>query len=158
MLRGKDVTRAVTVPVSAGLLADVDSYHEALTSYRAGDVGPIVEQISVASTDALLNARVLVADLRQLREQWMEAAKPRPGSQLSRLIAFALRQPVFTASAAADHLGIAAPNAYPHLRKLVELDILQQKTEYKMGQVYRSDDVLRAVDHFAERAGRRRGV
>src|SRR4029453_10153116 len=60
MLRGKDITRSVTVPVSAGLLTDVNAYHDALTSYRAGDIEPIVEQIAVASDDAIRNAKALV--------------------------------------------------------------------------------------------------
>lgn len=42
MLRRRGVTRNVAVPVSAGLLADVDGYHRALTAYREGDVNPIV--------------------------------------------------------------------------------------------------------------------
>ncbi len=37
MLRSKALTRSVTVPVSAGLLADTGAYFEALTAYREGD-------------------------------------------------------------------------------------------------------------------------
>ena len=43
MLRNKGLTRQVTVPVSAGLLADTDAYFAALTSYRDGDAAPIVD-------------------------------------------------------------------------------------------------------------------
>ncbi|KRC63186.1 hypothetical protein ASE14_02415 [Agromyces sp. Root81] len=156
MLRGKDITRSVTVPVSAGLLTDVNAYHDALTAYRAGDVEPIVEQMAVASDDAIRNARTLVDQLRETITGWREMAKPRTGSQLEKLLDYAARQPVFTAATASADLGIGTTNIYPHLRKLAELGILEQKSEYKIGQVWRSDEVLGALDQFAERASRRR--
>src|SRR5690625_296379 len=36
MLRQRGLTRNVAVPVSAGLLGDVEGYHQALTAYCAG--------------------------------------------------------------------------------------------------------------------------
>lgn len=155
MLRGKDLTRAVTVPISAGLLTDVSGYHEALTSYRRGDLEPIVRQFAEASADAISNSNVLIGELRETAAAWANRAKPRPGSQLERVLSYAARQPVFTAGTLAAALAIAAPNVYPHLRKLAELGILKQKPEHKIGQVWRADDVLQALDRFAERAGRR---
>ena len=157
MLRGKDITRSVTVPVSAGLLTDVNAYHDALDAYRAGEVGPIVEQMSIASDDAIRNARTLIAQLRDTTAGWRETVKPRTGSQLEKVLDYAARQPVFTAASASADLGIGATNIYPHLRRLAELGVLKQKAEYKMGQVWRADEVLVALDEFAERAGRRRG-
>jgi Fic family protein len=156
MLRGKDITRSVTVPVSAGLLTDVSAYHDALGAYRAGDVEPIIEQLALASDDAIQNARALIARLRDTTARWRDTAKPRTGSQLEQVLDYAARQPVFTAATAAADLGIGTTNIYPHLRRLADLGILKQKTEYKMGQVWRSDEVLVALDEFAERAGRRR--
>lgn len=43
MLRSSGTTRQVTVPVSAGLLADPEGYFDALDEYRAGNPVPIVE-------------------------------------------------------------------------------------------------------------------
>ena len=156
MLRGKDITRSVTVPVSAGLLTDVNAYHDALIAYRAGDIGPIIEQMAIAGDDAIHNARTLIAQLRETMAGWRETVKPRSGSQLEKVLDYAARQPVFTAATASADLGIGTTNIYPHLRKLAELGILEQRTEYRMGQVWRSDEVLVALDQFAERAGRRR--
>ena len=157
MLRGKDITRSVTVPVSAGLLTDVSAYHDALTAYRAGDVEPIIEQLALAGDDAIRNARTLIDRLRATTAGWRDTVKPRNGSQLERVLDYAARQPVFTAATASVALGIGVTNIYPHLRRLADVGILKQKTEYKMGQVWRSDEVLVELDQFAERAGRRRG-
>jgi len=70
MLRNKRLTRQVTVPVSAGLLTDTDSYFDALTCYRQGDTAPIVERLSAASVLAVANGRHLVRDLRSIRDEF----------------------------------------------------------------------------------------
>lgn len=53
MLRHSDVTRRLTVPVSAGLLTDTSAYFNALTAYRQGDVEPVVQQFAYASFRAV---------------------------------------------------------------------------------------------------------
>jgi hypothetical protein len=50
--------------VSAGLLSDTKAYFEALTTYRLGDVIPIVSQFAHAAFKAVANGRVLVDELR----------------------------------------------------------------------------------------------
>lgn len=47
----------MTVPISAGLLADTGAYFAALTSYRDGDAAPIVECFSRATVLAIANGR-----------------------------------------------------------------------------------------------------
>ncbi|WP_408654831.1 Fic family protein [Jatrophihabitans sp.] len=68
ILRAKGLTRQVTVPVSAGLLADTNSYFAALTAYREGDPEPIVERLSNATFAAVNNGRTLVAELHAVRD------------------------------------------------------------------------------------------
>ncbi len=41
MLRSSGITQRITVPVSVGLLNEVEDYYEALTAYRSGDLDPI---------------------------------------------------------------------------------------------------------------------
>ena len=49
LLRSKRVTRNVTIPVSAGLLTNLDSYSDALTEYWRGRPEPIVRLMAEAS-------------------------------------------------------------------------------------------------------------
>jgi len=64
ILRARGLTRQVTVPVSAGLLTDTDGYFATLTAYRDGDPLSIIGALAAASERALVNARLLVEDLR----------------------------------------------------------------------------------------------
>lgn len=57
MLRGHGLTRKVTVPVSAGLLADTPAYFGTLTDYRNGDPSSIVEQVATAAFAAAPSTR-----------------------------------------------------------------------------------------------------
>lgn len=155
MLRGLGVTRSVTVPVSAGLLADVEAYHRALSAYREGNIDPIVEEFSYAAIDAVNNAQILVEDLRGIHLGWTEQIKPRKSSQMVGLLELMIRKPVVTAHSVGQDLGIETTNSYRLLSQLTEAGVLAQKSEFKVGGVWRAPHVLSALDSFAERAGKR---
>lgn len=155
MLRHRGVTRNVAVPVSAGLLADVEGYHEALTAYRAGDVEPIVRQFADASLRAVSNARRLVADIEEIRLSWDQRLHARRNSNAWKLLDVFASRPVLSSAAAAEELGVKQPNVYPPLRALVDAGIAKSKAEHGLGPFWRSDEVLAAIDGFAHRAGRR---
>lgn len=155
LLRHRAVTRAVAVPVSAGLLADVEGYHAALTAYRAGDTEPIVGRFAEASLRAVVNARELVADIDSIASGWREQVRARSDSGVWRILEVVARTPVVDAALIASELGIRPQNAYPLLRDLAEQGVLIAKAEHRVGTLWRSDEILHAIDRFAERAGRR---
>ena len=155
LLRHRAVTRAVAVPVSAGLLADVNGYYGALTAYRAGDLEPIVARFAEASLRAVVNARQLVADIDSIGASWRERVRARSDSGVWRVLDIVARSPVVDAALIAGALGIRSQNAYPLLRELSDQGILTAKAEHRVGTLWRSDEILSAIDRFAERAGRR---
>lgn len=86
MLRHHDVTRNVAVPGSAGLLADVHGYHEALTAYRRGDIAPMVAAFAHASLRAVANASELVEDINHIRASWDRLLVARKNSNAWKLL------------------------------------------------------------------------
>jgi len=156
MLRSDELTKNVTVPVSAGLLTDTQGYVAALMAYRQGNIAPIIERVAEACFVAIENARELVADIRRIRQSWGERVTARTDSGVWRALDVVARQPVLNATVLATEMGVAQRNAYPHIVKLVEAGILVSKNEYRHGVLYRNDEVLHALDAFAARAGRRR--
>lgn len=155
MLRNKGLTHQVTVPVSAGLLADTDAYFAALNAYREGDAAPIVERFSQASILAIVNGRQLVADIRGIRESWNDAIRARSDSAIWKVADLLTRRPVVNAALLAQQLGIESKNAHRYLNPLTEAGILIETTSGPGSRVWRSPEVLAALDAFAERAGRR---
>lgn len=154
-LRHAQLTRHVTVPVSAGLLTDVDAYFDALTSYRNGDPTPIVTRLTDATFSALSNGRRLVTDLRQIREDWSRRVQARRGATAWRVLEIVMRHPVVNAHTIATALGIPVSNVYRALEPLVNAGVLVESTNNKRDRLWRAPDVLSALDSFAARAGRR---
>ncbi|MBA3277791.1 MAG: Fic family protein, partial [Geodermatophilaceae bacterium] len=155
MLRGHGLTRKVTVPVSAGLLADTQAYFDTLTAYREGDPAPIVAKLANASFAAVANGRLLVSDLNRIREAWNDKLVARRGSAARRLADVLLRQPVIDAAVVADELGTSVAGALRPIRPLVEAGVLTEFTGFKRNRMWQSREVLSALDDFAARAGRR---
>lgn len=155
MLRRGELTRNVTVPVSAGLLTDTDAYFAALSLYREGDSSAIVKQFAGAAFRAVANGRELVDELRQLRASWTEVISARRHSAIWRVCDLLLRRPVVNATLVSEDLGIAVGNVHRYIEPLLAAGILLESRDVKRNQVWRAPQVLAALDAFAARAGRR---
>lgn len=157
LLRAKELTRHVTVPVSAGLLADTRRYFEALTAYREGDPEPIVERLADASFAAINNGRALVDELHTVRASWDDAISARRGASAWRLADMLLSQPVVDSPLVQRQLDVTAPAALGAIAQLVEAGVLVKVSGRQRYRRYSAPRVLEALDDFAVRAGRRGG-
>ncbi len=155
MLRHGQLTRNVTVPVSAGLLSDTKAYFDALTMYRLGDPFPIVSQFARAAFKAVTNGRALVDELRGIRQRWQQLVKARRDSAIWRLVDLLLRRPVVNARAVAEELKLEVGNVHRYVRPLLDARILVESLDVTRNQVWRASEVLASLDAFATRAGRR---
>lgn len=156
MSRHAGLTRRMTVPVSAGLLVDVDAYFDGLTRYRDGEPGAIVRCLVDAVFAALRNARALLRDLRSIRSSWTSAIHARSDSAVWRAIDVVLAQPVVDVAYLASSLGVSTTSAQSAVDLLVGARVLEPLDEKRRrSRIWQSDDVLRVLDAFAARAGRR---
>jgi Fic family protein len=155
LLRNRGVTRNVTVPVSAGLLADTRAYFGALQAYHRGEVDVIVRQLTQACVSAVAGGRQLVEELRAVRTGWTSRVTARRGSAAWRLLEVLLGHPVVNGALVADELGLATPNAYRPIRQLVADGVLVEFTDRRRNRAWRSPEVLDVLDEFAARAARR---
>lgn len=154
-LRHARLTRHVTVPVSAGLLTEIDTYFEALGAYRDGDPVPIVERFADATFSALTNGRQLVADLHRVRADWAQRVKARRDAAAWKVAEIVVRHPVVNAPSLSRELGIPQTNVYRALQPLVDAGVLVEFTNNKRDRLWRAPDVLEVLDGFAARTGRR---
>jgi Fic family protein len=155
MLRGHGLTNNVTVPVSAGLLTDTNSYFDALTAYRDGEPSTIVQRLADATFAATTNGRQLVAALRGIRMSWNDAVKARRGASAWQVADLLLRQPVLDAASVGAELRIAPQNAQRAIAPLADAGVLTEFTGLKRNRMWQAREVLTALDDFAARAGRR---
>lgn len=155
MLRGKGLTRTVTVPVSAGLLADTDAYFASLSAYREGSPTTIVELIAEASFRAIYSGRTLSRDLAVIRMDWNDRISVRRGAAAHRLADLLVRQPVVDSPLVQRELAVAATNANTAIEHLAEKGILTKVSGNFRNRKWGATEILDALDEFAERAGRR---
>lgn len=154
MLRGKGLVRNVTVPISAGLLVNVDEYFDALTAFRNGDPGAIVRQVAGAAYAAIANGRQLVQDIRTIRQDWGGRGHARRDAATWRIADLLLRHPVVNLGLITRELGVVAPNVYRSIEPLIAAGVLTSSGRQR-DRVWRAQEVLTAIDAFAARAGRR---
>lgn len=155
ILRNAGYVEHSTVPVSAGLLADVDGYFAALTAYRAGDIAPIVEQFAWATQHAVVNGRILAAEVGALRERWRSALDVRRDSGAWRLLDAVIAQPVVNAAYVQRVLGSSDQGAVNAISALEAAGVLTRTSRDRRNRLWQAPEVLAAMDAFARRAGRR---
>ena len=155
MLRQQNLTRFVTLPVSAGLLSDIDTYIAGLTSYREGQLTPIIQCVTDATFAALANSRQLVEHLSGLHEDWASRLSVRSDAAARRLLRLLPAQPVLNTSYVTTSLSISAVAAARAITELSVAGILSQTSLGRRNRIWECPEVLEALDAFAERAGRR---
>jgi Fic family protein len=157
MLRHSDVTKNVAVPVSAGLLHDVDTYYDALNAYRIGDIRPIVTAFALASKYAVVNGRQLVRDIRGIETDWqVRMAGLRSDAAARRVAQLAVAHPVLNYEIVTRDLAVAPNTAIRALDTLASRGILRPANSQRRNRMWLAEPVLDALDDFAARAGRRR--
>ncbi|WP_114201348.1 Fic family protein [Janibacter anophelis] len=154
MLQQGGATTRATVPVSAGLLADTHSYFDALTSYRLGDVDPIIDRFVEATFAAVGNGRELARDLVEIHTGWTERIRARRDASIWRALPLLLSQPVITSALLQQELSLSQPAADQIIARLREAEVLTRATGRQRYVTWTASEVTAALDAFAERARR----
>jgi len=156
ILRDRGLTTESTVPLSAGFLSNTEDYFSALTHYRFGETSPIIFMTARSTVHAVGLGRQLVGDLQAIREGWNDRIKARQGAIAWRLADMLIGQPVVTRELIAQRLEVGENNVDRILQPFEEAGILIKTGSLSRGRrVWRSAEVLAALDAFGERLGRR---
>lgn len=109
-----------------------------------------------ATHRSLGNAERLVGEVREIRAKQRERVRARRDSRVWEVLDFVAERPVFTGRVVSERLGIPPSNLQRHLDRLVESGVLRTSASAHRGggRVYRSDDILAAIDRFSARAVR----
>lgn len=153
--RGRATTR-LTVPVSAGLLIDTESYFDALTDYRQGNAAPIVERFSQAAFAAVSNGRRLDSDLADVYADWEHVIRARRDAAVWRVLPLLVSQPAVSIRFIQNSTGVSQPAAQNAVDQLVTAGVLAPAGENRRNRVWVAKAVVAALDDFAARAGPRR--
>ncbi|MBK5250045.1 MAG: Fic family protein [Actinomycetales bacterium] len=155
MIRHGGLATRSIVPLSAGLLADTDSYFAALAAYRDGDPVSIIIEVGESVFPALANSRQMIEEIRTARASWEEKISARRDASAWRLADLLTTRPVVDARFAADRLGVTGANAQLAIDRLVEDGVLSQIGNGRRNRAWQADEILDAMERFAVRVRRR---
>ncbi len=155
-LRYHDVLRHATLPISSGLLHDVDSYMGALQSYHDGDVRPIVGELVDALEVALVLAQSATRQIDDIIEHWRQQMGERRGSAIRKLPAVLVAQPVVSVAHVADHLQITPRAARDVIARACEYGMLTPMGNRRRGVFYQADELLDVLEQMTSRPAMRR--
>ena len=156
ILRNEGVLTRTTLPVSAGLLHDVDAYMKAIEAYQGGDYLPVVESVLSALELALVIGGRVAGLIDDVMEDWRSAISERAGSAIWRLPPLLAEQPVVTIAYVAEHLSITSRAASTLVARACEYGMLRPLGSRRRGDFYQSDELIGVLEEISSMAGIRR--
>lgn len=151
ILRRRGVTRNTVVPVASGLLARRDDYFDALGSYRAGRLRPLLELMLRSAVAAAEEGRTSVQRIKQLPRLWEEQAGVRRGSTAALLIPAFFNDPVMSMADVERVAGRVSPKLYGAIASLEEAGIVQEITGRRRDRVWAASDLMAELDDLDRR-------
>lgn len=155
MLRERGLTTAAALPISAGLLGDLDAYFGALDAYRNGDAEPIVDLFAKAALDSVARGQWLAAELDSLRAEWNQMLSARSDALAWQVLNLLVQRPVLTTSVVSAEFDVSAETARNALGRLETDGIVVSAQLDKRQRAWRSPEVLALLDEFAALGGKR---
>ncbi len=156
ILRCEDVLRHASLPISAGLLHNIDAYMDAIAQFQAGNPLAIVEQLTDALELAVVVGNAVARDIDEVFAQWTERVHERKGSALLRLPGLLARQPVVNSAFVADGLGISTRAATTVIEKACDIGMLSPMGNRRRGVFYQCDELIAVLEEVSSMQGIRR--
>ena len=156
MLAFDEVLMHSTLPVSAGLLHDVDRYMGALDAYHGGDVEAIVERLLDALELAVVLGARIAESVDEVLEDWKSVNTDRSGSASHRLPALLVEQPVVDVAHVALRLAVTERAARSLVEVACERGILSKMGNAKRGAFYQASDLIAILEEASSLQGIRR--
>ncbi|SEB64759.1 Fic family protein [Paramicrobacterium humi] len=151
MLKNKGLVSHTTVPLSAGLLADTESYFSALGAFRSGNAGPIIERFAEAARFAAVSGRHLIDRLTaEIDASRGALAGVRAHAAAWSVLPLLVGQPVVTSSFLKSKLGLNDATVQRTLALLSDRGVLHERTARRRNRVWEHTGILAALDEYAE--------
>jgi len=156
MLASDEVLLHTMLPVSAGLLHDVERYMDALDAYHAGAIEPMIECLADALELAVVIGSRIASDVDEVLAGWAIENTDRAGSASRRLPALLVEQPVVDVAFVASRLGITDRAARNLVEVACERGILAKMGNAKRGAFYQAPDLIAVLEEASSLEGIRR--
>lgn len=153
MLARDEVLFHATLPISAGLLHDVEPYMLSLDAYHDGEIEPIIERLIDALELAIVLGSRIASDVDEVLNRWRECITERKGSAAHRLPPLLVEQPVVSAAYVADKLTITDRAARNLVETACDRGILAKMGNAKRGVFYQASEFIEILEEASSIQG-----
>lgn len=156
LLRDEGVLEQVMLPVSAGLLHNIDAYMDSITRYQQGDPTAVIDQLADALELAVVIGARTAGKMDEVIAGWESDIAERKGSSIHRLPLVLVEQPVVDSAYLSRALGITTRAATSLIAKACEYGILRPMGNRMRGEFYQADQVIDVLEEISDVQGIRR--
>ncbi len=156
ILKDEGVLQQAAVPVSAGLLHDINGYMASLEAYQQGDPIAVIEQLVDALELALAIGSKAASQIDEVMAGWDDVITERAGSSIRRLPRLLAEQPVVNSGYIAKGLSITTRAATNLIARACEYGILRPMGNRRRGEFYQADAIIDILEEISSDAGIRR--
>lgn len=142
LLSENEVLMYATLPISVGLLHNVNAYMAALDAYQEGEIVPIITQILDALELATVLGNTLAQSIDAVLASWKEKTHQRKGASLHKLPFVLIEQPVITVDYLSKSLGLSERGTRNLIEVAAEQGILEQHGNRKTGVFYQAPELI----------------
>ncbi len=158
ILRDEGVLSQTALPLSAGLLHDIDAYIASISSYQQGNPEDVVERLVEALELAIVVGNLVALKMDEVLDEWSQLFKERKGSSIHRLPFVLVEQPVVSIDYVAQRLGITSRAALSLVERACEYGVLRPLGNRRRGVFYQSDAIVDVLEEISSIQGIRRIV
>jgi Fic family protein len=149
ILRESNVLLSTSLPLSAGLLNNIDAYMSALREYQSGNYVPIIEQLVEALELALVIASELSSEVEHLLADWEDKITEKKTSRTRDAIRLLIQQPVITADYLSQKLTLTPRAARDLIGRLVNYGILAPMSANPRKVFYQAPAIIAIIESMS---------
>ena len=149
ILRRRNITTRVVVPIASFLVANRKAYFDDLNKYRDGHIESLLTRFASAAEIASVEASSMAIALGALPAMWRKKlGTVRSGGSTSKLLEVLISKPVFAADELIGVIGKNPTSIYNAISRLNSMEILAPLSNRKRNQIWGAIDVLQELEEL----------
>jgi Fic family protein len=158
ILRRRGTTTRVVVPLASALVARREDYFDALSSFRSGDIAPLVVIFVRSTRIAAAESRITAERFREIPGQWRELTGPvRRGSAAAKLLALLPGTPILSSDDAVALVDAPRSSVFDAIGRLRDAGVLRALTDRRRDQIWGAGSILDELGDLDMRIARAMG-
>lgn len=147
ILRRRNITTSVVVPIASYLVANRTAYFDDLNSYRDGRIADLLTRFTTAADVASVEASKMAMALGALPEIWRKKlGTVRSNGSTSKLLELLISNPIISADDLIGVIGRSPTSIYNAIAKLRDTEILIPLSSRVRNQIWGAIDVLQKLE------------